>query len=427
MKKILVLVFSLFLIQFVYATTDDYVDMFCFKNMIPSSQIDGVEIIDGSLQLLPGCTQGYWISEIMRTQINFNGISLNYLGEMFDQTNIKIFIRALNQDGNWSEWQYKEGIENDFQFDYQSIAYQFKVELSTQNQAPKLSQLSVNYDVVNEQMLGAGVVTTRVEEMRAVPKPTIVSRSGWGARSPNGSYSSHTPQKITIHHTWRPTAADYNGASTIRSIQNYHMDTNGWMDIGYHFLIGTYPSSGATSIYQGRPETAVGAHTGGANTNNVGVNVVGDYTTESLHNNSYQSLIKLLGWLCSNYKISPDNIYGHKDFNSTACPGPIIYNKMAQIRQDVRNYINGGGGDDTGKLIGVIYDAQQGTSAKISGATVKLSSGHSMTTGTDGIYSFQLPVGTYTINVQKSGYQSASSSDVVQKGETTWESIGLKK
>jgi len=171
----------------------------------------------------------------------------------------------------------------------------------------------------------------------------------------------------------------------------------------------------------------VGAHTGGANTNNVGVNVIGDYTVESLHNNSYQALIKLLGWICSHYSVDPGNIYGHCDMNSTACPGTNIYSIMGKIRQDVRNYINGGDGGGKGILTGVIYDAAQGTGVKISGAVVKLHTGQSMTTGTSGIYSFELAPGTYRIEVQKSGYQTGNSSDTVVEGQTIWESVGLRK
>lgn len=431
MQRFFLLMLLVAIVSLAWATEDaEYVKVFAFKDLPQPSESEGVGIAENKLQVLPGYQKGYWISEEVRTETNFNAVSVSWLGIMPIQSELTILVRTLDLSGVWTDWQPAQGFDSDLQFLGQNMAYQFQVQLAnnSESKSPQIFQITMAYNYIYEGRFGAGIVTETFEPLRAVSKPSIVSRSGWGARAPSGSYSSHTPQKITVHHTWRPTAAQYNGASTIRSIQDYHMDTNGWSDIGYHFLIGTYPSSGETAIYQGRPETVIGAHTGGANTNNVGVNVVGDYTTESVHKNSYQALVKLLGWLCSQYKISPNNIYGHRDLGSSACPGDILYNKLPQLRTDVKNYIdNGGGNDETGKLVGVIYNASEGTSSKISGAVVKLSSGHSMTTGTDGLYSFQIKVGTYQITVQKTGYQSASSSDTVKTGETTWESIGLKK
>jgi N-acetylmuramoyl-L-alanine amidase len=46
----------------------------------------------------------------------------------------------------------------------------------------------------------------------------------------------------------------------VRGFQNYHMDSHGWSDIWYHFLIF---ASG--NVYLGRPVGAYGAHTLNAN------------------------------------------------------------------------------------------------------------------------------------------------------------------
>ena len=40
---------------------------------------------------------------------------------------------------------------------------------------------------------------------------------------------------VCLHHSASPTAAQYKGAATIDGIRKYHMQTNGWRDIGYHF------------------------------------------------------------------------------------------------------------------------------------------------------------------------------------------------
>ena len=56
-------------------------------------------------------------------------------------------------------------------------------------------------------------------------------------------------------------------------MQNYHMDSNGWCDIGYSFAIG-----GDGEVYEGRGWNHVGAHTYGFNDVGYGVDFIGDFT-----------------------------------------------------------------------------------------------------------------------------------------------------
>lgn len=425
-KNILSLLFCFFIMVSLYATEDvDYIDIIEGNRANNNILYENVQIASSGI-ILNGNTVEGSISQTIKSQIAFNAATIAWIGQTPESSSIKVEFSALLKTGEWSSWESIQQGGSDVILSNIALAYRYKVTLYSENLSlsPVLEKLVISYNEIYSEMLYKEFAPW-ANATRGVSKPAVVSRAEWGARPPKSSYTYHTPQKITIHHTWRPTSTEYQGNSTIRSIQNYHMDSNGWADIGYHFLIGTYRSSGETKIYQGRPENVVGAHTGGANTNNVGVNVIGDYTVETVHGNSYQALIKLLGWLCSHYSINPDNIYGHCDLNSTACPGTNLYSLRAKIRQDVRNYINGG--SSQGKLMGVIYDAAQGTQAKISGACVTLHTGNSTTTGSDGVYCFELSPGTYKIEAKKSGYQTGNSSETVVDGQTIWESIGLKK
>src|SRR5688500_2555779 len=74
------------------------------------------------------------------------------------------------------------------------------------------------------------------------PQPNICNRGCWAARAPNcGLTMSSALTRAIVHHT--AAASDWNTTSLetskgkIRGIQNYHMDTQGWCDIGYHFLV----------------------------------------------------------------------------------------------------------------------------------------------------------------------------------------------
>lgn len=165
-------------------------------------------------------------------------------------------------------------------------------------------------------------------------KPAVLARSAWGARAPKSSYTPHVPQRLIVHHSYQPDQAKYKGASTIRGIQNYHMDDpkTSWADIGYHFLIG--PDG---VIYQGRPENVVGAHCS-PNTNSVGICIIGNYDAgaDQLNPKIEESLLNLLTWLAGTYKIDPEvNLFGHCDFAPKSCPGSVVYAKLPVYRSQI--------------------------------------------------------------------------------------------
>ncbi|WP_411026571.1 peptidoglycan recognition protein, partial [Salmonella sp. s54395] len=81
---------------------------------------------------------------------------------------------------------------------------------------------------------------------------------------------------FVVHHSAGSTCTDISSCSSVvRGIQNYHMDNNGWWDIGYSFLIG-----GDGNVYEGRGWDSQGAHAGVTeyNTNSIGVCMMGDFT-----------------------------------------------------------------------------------------------------------------------------------------------------
>ena len=55
------------------------------------------------------------------------------------------------------------------------------------------------------------------------------------------------------------------------------------------------------------------------------------------------SLEGLVAWICKTYSIvpGPSTIVGHRDVNSTDCPGRNLYSLLPQIRKDVARKLNG--------------------------------------------------------------------------------------
>ncbi|MFL5320080.1 MAG: N-acetylmuramoyl-L-alanine amidase [Myxococcaceae bacterium] len=110
--------------------------------------------------------------------------------------------------------------------------------------------------------------------------------------------------------------------------------------------------------------------------------------------------------------------YGSNSVSRTVTAGATIWGSMEINAQTA-----------AGTVKGKIYEYNAGnpsdTSVALSGAVVTCN-GQSQTTAADGMYSFSLPPGTYTVNVSKAGYQSNSVSRQVTSGGTIWGSMGLQ-
>lgn len=120
--------------------------------------------------------------------------------------------------------------------------------------------------------------------------------------------------EIIVHCTATPEGRDY----TVADIRQMHK-AQGWVDIGYHYLI--YRDG---SIHEGRNVDLVGAHCQGHNAQSIGVCYVGgvarDGKTPKDTRTAAQkdALVHLLMQLVCLY---PDaTIRGHRDFAAKACP-----------------------------------------------------------------------------------------------------------
>lgn len=176
-----------------------------------------------------------------------------------------------------------------------------------------------------------------------IPKPVIISREEWGAEEPKNSYSYHPYfDKLTLHHAACCSADDLEeGKAQVYWIQDFHQNGRGWNDIGYHFLVDR-----AGNIYQGRPETVIGAHVGGANTGNIGVCLLGCYHPpevscfQTITPESRQSIVELFSWVSDTYGQSPTVLLGHRDyFGTTACPGDNIWIELPRFRAEISDFI----------------------------------------------------------------------------------------
>jgi hypothetical protein len=183
------------------------------------------------------------------------------------------------------------------------------------------------------------------EQALAVARPRIFSTNAWDAEPPRAPIQvlDSRPTKIIIHHTDTPNSTDFSRAHAFqlaRNIQQAHFD-RGFDDTGQHFTIsrggyimaGRHRSKGV--LIEGRRHV-VGAHTEGENDDSVGIENEGNYTDVQIRQVHYNRLVRMCAYICQQYDIPPRRIYGHRDFNSTACPGDRLYARIPRLRRDVR-------------------------------------------------------------------------------------------
>lgn len=156
---------------------------------------------------------------------------------------------------------------------------------------------------------------------------TVISKTGWGAK-PAGSLRSHTPVRITYHHSAAAGAKVSGAPARIRGYQAYHLE-QGWPDIAYHFLIDQ-----AGRVYQGRNPDAPGdSFTEYDPTGHFLVCFDGNFDSETAPPESVEALVSTLAWGCQRYGIDPATLGGHRDYASTTCPGKNLFALKGDIAE----------------------------------------------------------------------------------------------
>lgn len=156
----------------------------------------------------------------------------------------------------------------------------------------------------------------------------IVTRAEWGARSPDGVTRIATPTpRLWVHHT----AGSERGAAGMRSIQAYHMDTKGWRDIAYSFVVDV-----DGTVYEGRGAGVAGGHTEGDNSSSHAICVMGNYENVHPTTAALASVVALARHGRDRRWWVP-TLGGHRDAPgaTTACPGRHLYARLPDIRSAV--------------------------------------------------------------------------------------------
>ncbi len=194
-----------------------------------------------------------------------------------------------------------------------------------------------------------------------VVKPTIIPQSVWGPGLPHDGTPEYDTEikAAVVHHTGVDSDNAVPCAKTaerLRAIQQDHV-AKGYYDIGYNFVVDR-----CGQIFEGRTGgmdlPVHGAHDYGFNTDTVGISYIGNFDKVKPTKAALDSIARVVAWKFGQYgikatdkvtltsngdlgtdgnkvakgaTISLPRVFGHRDTNSTACPGANLYPKLGRV------------------------------------------------------------------------------------------------
>ncbi|XP_037806815.1 peptidoglycan recognition protein-like isoform X2 [Lucilia sericata] len=157
----------------------------------------------------------------------------------------------------------------------------------------------------------------------------IIPRNYWSTLEPSEEfeYIDGPVDIVIISHTATDSSlSSQENTQLIRNIQTFHVDAQGWDDIGYNFLIGC-----DGNVYEGRGWNVVGVHTYGYNRRSLGIGFIGSFSRSLPSQKALEACKNLLkrgveeGHLKNNYKL-----LGHRQCIATVSPGRLLYEEITK-------------------------------------------------------------------------------------------------
>jgi hypothetical protein len=195
-------------------------------------------------------------------------------------------------------------------------------------------------------------------------QPPIIVRKAWarGIAHPRVAPEYGSVRLAFVHHTENPNGYLAGEVpAMLHAIFVFHREVRGWNDIGYNFVIDAFGR-----VFEARAggidEPVVGAHAGGYNLASTGIAVLGSFTSQPIPAPAKRALQRLLAWKLAlhgvpaqgrvtvrvnpagavysrfpaNAPVSLPRIAGHRDADTTDCPGDALYAQLQAIRPSVR-------------------------------------------------------------------------------------------
>ncbi|MFI6318656.1 N-acetylmuramoyl-L-alanine amidase [Nonomuraea sp. NPDC050556] len=155
----------------------------------------------------------------------------------------------------------------------------------------------------------------------------LVLRRDWNARPPRGEYTQLDSTKgVKVHYTGGRVdpgiLTNHAGCQAlVQSIQNFHMDSNGWIDVGYTYLVCPH-----RKVFEGRGLHHLPAANGaGLNADHYAVlGLVGNAGLVNPPDSVLHGIVDAIEHLRDRGRAGRE-VKGHRDGFQTDCPGEPLY------------------------------------------------------------------------------------------------------
>lgn len=165
------------------------------------------------------------------------------------------------------------------------------------------------------------VSTTTTSPARALE---VVCREAWGSAEPAGTFTRHTIDRLTLHHTAVRLDSNADAPARARAHQAFHQDS-GFVDLAYHFVVDL-----EGNVLEGRPVEYVGdTFTEYDPTGHMLVCCEGDYNEQHPTTAQLSAVADLFAWGCVTFHVEPATLAGHRDHAASTCPGDNLYAPLA--------------------------------------------------------------------------------------------------
>jgi hypothetical protein len=343
--------------------------------------------------------KGVFTSRVLQSSTSFTHVGLHWSASVPSGSALDFELRTSEDGSTWSSWStaYLKRLpeENPVGDYFASLVYasearyvQYRATFGTGGGAsPTLKRVTAT--VIDSQPMTTTSSTTVTDQPVVVNDPdsgrtlNVTSREQWGANekyrfSKRGQElwpEMFVPaKKLVVHHT--ATRNDYKdaaeAAAEVRAIYYYHAVTQRYGDIGYTALIDRFGN-----VYEGRHGRGEGAgrevlsagvvagHDYAHNYGSAGVALLGDATqagwqmTPDSDDPMWGALVHLGVFEAGRHYLRPlkadgstpeasdflrsDNVWtdnmrnvsGHRETNSTACPGPKVMELLDELQAGV--------------------------------------------------------------------------------------------
>jgi hypothetical protein len=274
-------------------------------------------------------------------------------------------LRTRSLDGRWSSWRPAAPEDEDGPDAGSSerrhvgwrLGNPFWVGPSDRLEA----RVTGNVTRVRAQLVWSPELRIPLRVPSATGTPPIMPRLSWGAdesiRRGRPTYAPAVRFAIVHHTAGRNDYSRAEAAAIVKGIQLFHVQGNGWNDIGYNFLVDRFGT-----IYEGRyggiDRNVVGAHALGFNTGSVGIALLGTYGDTKPSAAAQDAIARLIAWRLDLAHVDPTSyvtfisggseryangtpvllraVSGHRDTGFTECPGTALYSRLGTIAASAR-------------------------------------------------------------------------------------------